>query len=652
MKNQGVGNMRNYTWLVALALVIGTRAEAGVEKAGTTAANFLSVGSGAGILGMGGATLGAGGDLSMINWNVAALGSLNETQYVISHAGLSANSSQEWAAVGGRFRHSATRWSLSGLYQGEGAFEGRDATGVSTGTFNVSSMAFAGHLAQAFGDYVTLGFGAKFVSENLGTATGWGGTYDAGIQVRNGTFGFGLAAQNIGGRMMYGNAIYPVPTNIGAGFAYQIPASGLRFALDANFPSAYYSDVRAGVEWMYKERLALRTGYRKEMGGASDDALTGPTFGMGAGLRGMWFDYGYLVGGGAGEGQHRLGLSFHPGALNWSGGQDLGMTPNAGGQPPAAKPTVRTNEGASSAAPRAETPKASSGTTSNTPASAPASMPAPATAAPTATPRAITPAAAPTAGTPAPTTAAPKAISPATVAPTATPKAIMPATLAPTATPKAITPPVTSSSTAPAMPSSPAAKSTPDVAAPSVAQKAVTTDDSRPEATKSAVSVAPALKIEAPKPTVTQAPVVVAPKAETPKIETPKAEAPKSTLVPAPVVTAPKAETPKIETPKVEAPKSTVAQAPPVAAPKTVTPKPAVAAIAPPAEAPKAVTPSASEPAPVPLAQRPATVKVRKGDTLASIGRTYGLTYEAIMMENNMVRQDIKPGQTLKLPKK
>ena len=573
--------MRNYTWLIALAIVIGARAEAGVEKAGTTAANFLSVGSGAGVLGMGGATLGASGDLSMINWNVASLGSLTETQYVISHASLSGNSAQEWAAVGGRFRHSATRWSLSGLYQGDGAFEGRDATGVSTGTFNVSSMAFGGHLAQAFGDYVTLGFGAKFVSENLGTVSGWGGTYDAGIQVRTGDFGFGLAAQNLGGRMMYGNAIYPLPANIGAGLAYQIPASGLRFALDANFPSAYYSDVRAGVEWLYKDRLALRTGYRKEMGGASDDALTGPTFGMGAGLRGMWFDYGYLVGGAAGEGQHRIGLSFHPGTLNWSGGEGFGMTPNVSVQPPAPKPTVRASE-----APKTESAKPSMAP----PATAPASTPAPATA----TPKAITPAS---------TTA--------TASPTTAPKAITPATAAPTTITKAITPSATPSSSVP--------KSTPDVVAPSVAPKAIATGDSRPEATKSGVTAAPSLKIEAPKTTIAPAPAVAAPK---------------TTVTQAPAVAAPKTEMPRPTAPitaPVEAPKTT---APPVEAPKVVTP------------------PSTSEPTPVPLAQRPATVKVRKGDTLASIGRTYGLSFAAIMMENNMVSENIKPGQTLKLPKR
>jgi LysM repeat protein len=41
---------------------------------------------------------------------------------------------------------------------------------------------------------------------------------------------------------------------------------------------------------------------------------------------------------------------------------------------------------------------------------------------------------------------------------------------------------------------------------------------------------------------------------------------------------------------------------------------------------------------------------VKSGDTLASIARQYGLTPAAIMMENNMVSENIKVGQKLKIP--
>jgi LysM repeat protein len=312
---------RRAEWmLVAIALLaIAGPSQAGVERVGTTSANFLSVGSGAGILGMGGATLGWGEDLNAVSWNPAALGFVGGTQVVVSHAGVGDQSSQEWAAVGGKFLPLRAHWALTGLYHGDGSFDGMDASGVSTGSFGVSSMAFGATFARSFAGIATVGLGAKFVTEKLGDVTGTGGTFDAGLMVRTGPFGIGAAAQNFGGRMNYGGPVYPMPANYGIGASFDHAASGVRVALDLNFPSAYYSDVRTGLEWRWRDRLALRTGYRRELGGASDDPLTGPTFGLGAGARGMWFDYGYLLGGNGG-GQHRLGITFHPGGL--LGGDD------------------------------------------------------------------------------------------------------------------------------------------------------------------------------------------------------------------------------------------------------------------------------------------------------------------------------------------
>ena len=49
---------------------------------------------------------------------------------------------------------------------------------------------------------------------------------------------------------------------------------------------------------------------------------------------------------------------------------------------------------------------------------------------------------------------------------------------------------------------------------------------------------------------------------------------------------------------------------------------------------------------------RPDKVKVKSGETLADIAKRWGNSVPAIMMENNMVRDTVKPGQTLKLPPK
>lgn len=46
--------------------------------------------------------------------------------------------------------------------------------------------------------------------------------------------------------------------------------AGLRVALDANFPNVYYQDVRIGAEWRWRDLLALRAGYRRELDAPAD----------------------------------------------------------------------------------------------------------------------------------------------------------------------------------------------------------------------------------------------------------------------------------------------------------------------------------------------------------------------------------------------
>jgi hypothetical protein len=300
-------------------------AHAGVENAGTTAATFLSVGSGAGVIGMGGATLGLANGLATTAWNPGGLGFLERGEVTLSHASLSDQTNQEWAAMGGRLGLGEARWSLSGLFQSEGSFEGRDGSNNSTGSFQVSSLSVGGALAYSFGGTGALGVGAKYVRENLGpSSNGSGVTFDAGLLLRAGMFGFGVAGHNVGGTMTFGASSYPFPSNYGAGVSVTHAHTGLKADIDVNVPSDYYANVRAGVEWSWQNRLAVRGGYRHELGASSDDALNGPSFGAGAGAYGMWLDYGFLVTS-SGEGQHRLGVSLHPGGMNWSAGDPFGQ---------------------------------------------------------------------------------------------------------------------------------------------------------------------------------------------------------------------------------------------------------------------------------------------------------------------------------------
>jgi hypothetical protein len=297
---------------LAMTLVALGTAHAGVERAGTTAADFLSLGTGARALSMGGATLGLGDDLGAAGWNPAAAGWLDGYQAVLAHAALADRSNQEWGAIGGRIKSSRTRWAATGLYQGDGSFEGRDASGNPTGGFSDSSMALGAMVSQALGEHVTVGLGAKWVNERIAAASGSGVTFDGGLMARAGKLGVGVAAQNVGGRMSYAGSSYPFPASYGAGVAFIDPATGLRLALDANLPSTYHPDLRLGAEWTYHGALALRAGYRREMA-QSADPLNGPTFGLGARAGTLWIDYGYLLPQDQ-SGQHRMGMRFQFGA--------------------------------------------------------------------------------------------------------------------------------------------------------------------------------------------------------------------------------------------------------------------------------------------------------------------------------------------------
>jgi len=303
-----------------VATLASTTAWAGAEWAGVTTANFLSIGSGAAILGRGGATLGLGGDPAAVAWNAGALGWMHHTQIGFSHASLDGGINQEHVAVAGRFKRAPLFWGLSGLYQGQGGFEGRDASNQSTGTFNISSAAFSGQGAYRFRDLVSVGVGVKYVTENLGTVTGTGLAFDGGVLAQFGSIGLGASATNRHGIMTYDTEKFGMPANIGVGASWRDVNRGITLAVDANFPNTYYNNVRTGVEWRWKEAVALRAGYRAELGAPSDEALSGPTFGMGAGFGAFWADYGYVISGADGaEGQHRISLSLIPSQLGTPG---------------------------------------------------------------------------------------------------------------------------------------------------------------------------------------------------------------------------------------------------------------------------------------------------------------------------------------------
>ncbi len=304
-------------WALALSLAIcaGSRAaHAGEESAGTRAAAFLVQGGGPAVLGMGGAAIAGGEGLQAAGWNVAALSRTHALQAYFAHAQLGESGSQDWAAAGGLLRGGETRWALSATFRDEGTILGRDEHDQPTGDVNASALAVGLQLARPFGAHLAFGAGARVVSEGIGDERGLGLAFDAGAQARFGLLRVGLSGRDFGGGMRWAGQRWRMPASLGGGLALVHPGSGVTVALDAVAPANYHRSIRAGAEWEFRDRVALRGGYRAELGADPDEPLTGPAFGLGARAGMAWVDYALVIAGN-GESSHRFALTLRrPGA--------------------------------------------------------------------------------------------------------------------------------------------------------------------------------------------------------------------------------------------------------------------------------------------------------------------------------------------------
>jgi LysM repeat protein len=296
-----------------LALALASPAYAAGDASGTAAGSFLSVGTGTSVLSMAGATLASGTDLAAASWNVATLARVDALQFSIAHAPLPGGATQDWLAGGGRLGTSRTRWGLQALFHREGDLEGRDAANNPTGSLSANDLALGASLAQPLGTYVTAGVGGEWIHESLAGTGGSGVSFSAGLRADAGPIGFALAARHLGGVMRYPDARYDLPQVVAGGVSWTDAAHGLRVNADLEAPRHYYTSARVGGEWLWRDRLAFRAGYRLAMGAPSEATTSGPAFGMGAGVGSMWLDYAFLLDGGNTSGEHRVGLTFHPG---------------------------------------------------------------------------------------------------------------------------------------------------------------------------------------------------------------------------------------------------------------------------------------------------------------------------------------------------
>jgi long-subunit fatty acid transport protein len=321
----------------ALALLLAPAAALaqftlGDQRVGTSSGTFLKIAVGARATGLGESFVAVANDPSAIFWNPAGLASLQRQEVALSHV--------EWPADI-TYEHLTYVWPVRKL-GGSLAFqfgllsteldETTEFQPFGTGrTFFFTDMVAGAAYARRWTDKLLVGGGVKVVREDLGSDVN--GPVTTALLVDLGSIyylGYGsvriaTSLSNFGSELKpSGSFVSPVsgevrsydgfdpPTVFRYGLAFEPienAAQRVTTSLEINQPADDAQIIKAGLEWTWLKRLALRSGYN-----FNSDALK---LSAGAGLFatiGSWqttLDYAYTDGGALGAvNRATLGVRF------------------------------------------------------------------------------------------------------------------------------------------------------------------------------------------------------------------------------------------------------------------------------------------------------------------------------------------------------
>lgn len=324
---QRVGRRRCAGWaLLALVTALSPARSASFSKAarGTTGAQLLELPTSARAAAMGSAQGAAVRDAAALNYNPAALASIEGGDAVFMHAEQFEGISFDSLAAARRFGDAGTL-ALGLRSLSPGKIEQIDNTGAVTGgSLAPRDMAVALGYGRAFGS-LELGAAGKYISSKIEkTASAF--AMDLGGRYRWGPAAVSLGASHLGQGQKFRERRYPLPTTVRLGSSYDW--GRWIFALDAIAPTrtAPYPAVGAEYRRPVSQRVTIagRAGYDGRLMQSRLGGLAGAAVGMGIQLGGARFDYALMPYGDLGV-THRLSLGLEWGAR---GPRETAQTPD------------------------------------------------------------------------------------------------------------------------------------------------------------------------------------------------------------------------------------------------------------------------------------------------------------------------------------
>jgi long-subunit fatty acid transport protein len=271
----------------------------GDQRAGTSSGSFLKIGIGARASAIGESFVAVANDPSAIQWNPAGLASLQRKELAFSHVEWPGDVQYEHVTyvlpvtrLGGSlaFQLGALTTEIEETTEFEPYGTGR--------TFVYSDVVAGAAYARRWTDKLLIGAGLKYLREDLGSDVGGpvtnsvlldvGGIYYLGL----GSVRVGVALSNFSSELTpSGNWVSPVTGEVRSYDGFDPPllfrygvafeplenaSQRLTTALEFDLPADNAQVAKAGLEWTWHRRLALRSGYN-----FNADAMN---FSAGAGL--------------------------------------------------------------------------------------------------------------------------------------------------------------------------------------------------------------------------------------------------------------------------------------------------------------------------------------------------------------------------------
>ena len=295
------------TVLLMLTISIGIVNAALDSKTGTVSASFLKIGIGARAAGMGEAFGAVADDVTAMYWNPAGVAQIEQTEATFMHSFWLESMSYEYLGLAYPLGGSAIGVSVS--YLGISDIEGRDVNDVRTSNFSANDMAIGVTYGKSLSDVFMLGGSIKSINEKIDTETASSVGIDVGALYKaSEDINLGASVQNIGSGLKFISEAGDLPMNVRVGGAYKSIDKALTIALDVNKPVDNKAKANLGLEYWFKESVAVRGGYKYQIGG--NDAiggLTGLTAGAGLKVSQMQIDYAFMPFGDLGS-AHRVSL--------------------------------------------------------------------------------------------------------------------------------------------------------------------------------------------------------------------------------------------------------------------------------------------------------------------------------------------------------